>query len=321
MSKISVIIPCHNSFKLMKNVICSLENQTFRDFEVIVVDDCSDDDSYEKLMNYKEKSKLEVTVLKNDKNSGPGAARNLAINYSTSEWLAFCDSDDWYEYDFLERMIESANKNNADIVMCNYNKVFNNGNKVSVDYTSVFCESSTKREIIAYSKSSLCLLLVKRYLFDDLKIPSLFNGEDIAIVPVLLSKAKKIIALTKSLYCYYIRDDSVSNRPSVRIFDNILDAYKVIQNLIPNKFSIEKEFLCIKAVLYGGTLNAFKAGNSIKQIKKEVEKFKIAYPNWIDNPYIKSLGRSKVIYLKCLWHRIYFLNLLLAKIHYYYTQR
>ena len=101
MSKISVIIPCYNAEKYIKKCFEGLEKQTFREFDVIVVDDFSTDNSLNILYEIKQNSKLKIKVIKMKQNVGPGEARNVGIKASDSEYLAFCDSDDYYEENFL----------------------------------------------------------------------------------------------------------------------------------------------------------------------------------------------------------------------------
>ena len=102
--KFSVIIPCYNSWQFMERGLRSLEEQSFSDFEVIFVDDCSTDDTYSRLITYQQSSTMNISVFRNEKNSGPGEARNNGIKRAQGEYLAFLDSDDWYEKDFLQKM-------------------------------------------------------------------------------------------------------------------------------------------------------------------------------------------------------------------------
>ena len=100
MSKISVIIPCYNAEKYIKKCFDGLEKQIFKEFDVIVIDDFSTDNSLNILYKIKQKSKLKIKVIEMKQNVGPGEARNVGIKASDSEYLAFCDSDDYYEENF-----------------------------------------------------------------------------------------------------------------------------------------------------------------------------------------------------------------------------
>ena len=90
---VSVIIPCYNCAEWIEKCLTALENQTYRNFEVLCVDDCSTDATYAIIESYKDHSKLNINLLKNEKNSGPAISRNRAALIAQGEWLAFCDSD------------------------------------------------------------------------------------------------------------------------------------------------------------------------------------------------------------------------------------
>ena len=156
MSKISVIIPCYNAEKYIKKCFEGLEKQTFREFDVIVVDDFSTDNSLNILYEIKQNSKLKIKVIKMKQNVGPGEARNVGIKASDSEYLAFCDSDDYYEENFLYCLYNKAVEQNADVVMCNSKLRLQNGSFRNNSYTNIFKIYNTKSDYIALSRTSLC---------------------------------------------------------------------------------------------------------------------------------------------------------------------
>lgn len=319
--EISVIIPCYNSFYLMKRCLQSLENQTFKEFEIIIVDDCSQDGSYEKLLDYKKKNLKKVRVYRSLKNIGAGGARNIGIKYAKGKYLTFCDSDDWYEENFLELMYYNITKYKADVIMCNYKKVFENGCSKNVDYVFNFESTTPKEAYIALSKSSLCLLMVEKDLFKNLQIPNLKNGEDVAIVPVILSKSRCIVSINDFLYNYYIRNGSQSNKPDIKIQKNLLEAYEYIIDNIEEKYKLEKQFLGIKIVLYGVILNCFKAGERIENICQILNNFNIKNTGWGKNKYLSNLGIVQKVFIKLVKYRLWVLLWIVSKLHYLYTRR
>lgn len=312
---VSVIIPCYNSFHLMGKCLEALESQTVKEFEVIIVDDCSKDDSYNKLLNYKKNSNLKISVLKTKKNSGPGEARNVGIRHSTGKIITFCDSDDWYEVNFIEEMKKKIDEYEADIVMCNYNQVFENKKILKMNYTKKFNEKSTIAEYLANSHDSLCLLAIKREIIEKVKIPKLFNGEDMASIPIIISNCKKISYTDKYLYNYYIRNDSSSNNINKDVFNSMIYVFELIKNRINKTYNDEIEFIGIKTILYAATLTGFKSKIENKQIIYEVNKFIRQYPNYYKNKYNKSLDIKKRIYIFFIKNKLYVLNRLYCKIH------
>ncbi|MDQ2085662.1 glycosyltransferase family A protein [Herbivorax sp. ANBcel31] len=317
---VSIIIPCYNSFKLMGRCLESLENQTYKNFEVIIIDDCSTDNSYNDLLKYKETSNIDFKVYKNKVNCGPGESRNVGISYAKGEWLAFSDSDDWYVEDFIEKMLKKAVEKKADIVMCDHNYVYSDGRLEKCNAMNFFNDSSTKRDFIAYSRTSLWRLFIKKSLFNDIKIPKLYNGEDLAVVPQLLAKSDVIAVEHEALYNYLVRGDSISLKPNKRVYASLIEAFSIVQNSIKKRYPLECEFIGIKTILYGVTLNAFKAGISRKELYRILKAFNEEYPKWPKNPHIKKLGLFKRVYLKSIYFRLYIFNKLYAQIHFRLTK-
>ncbi len=120
MSIVSVIVPVYNAQKTLEKCLDALINQTYKDFEVICVDDGSQDSSFEILKQYAGKdSRFKVYT---QENHGPAFTRHYAISQSNnSKYLMFCDADDWYEPDMIKEMVETIEKENVDIVMCDSN--------------------------------------------------------------------------------------------------------------------------------------------------------------------------------------------------------
>lgn len=321
MVSISVIIPCYNSFHLMGKCLDSLENQTYKDFEVVIVDDHSEDDSFENLINYRNNSKLNLKILRNEMNCGPGFSRNVGLNNTSSEWVAFCDSDDWYDYDFLEKMLRKVKHDNAELVMCDHNFVYRNGNMRQGKTMKYFREGSTKKEYLALSMSSLCRLLIKRDLFQGIKVPELYNGEDVALVPQILKKASIITFIDEPLYNYYIRNNSTSNTPSSKISESLITAFSIITDSIGELYPKECEYLGIKIVLYGATLNAFKANVKMTKVREFVNEFSSSYPQWHKNIYLNKLGWKKIAYIIFIRKKLFIVNKIYSKIHLWYTTK
>ena len=113
--KISVIIPVYNAEKYLERCLDSACKQTLQDIEIICVDDCSTDGSFEILKKYSKNYK-NLIVIKLEKNQGESAARNAGLSAAKGEYLAFMDNDDEIDLNFYEKLYEKAAKTNADIV-------------------------------------------------------------------------------------------------------------------------------------------------------------------------------------------------------------
>lgn len=114
---VSVIVPVHNTGKLLAECVSSILNQSLNNIELICVDDGSTDDSLEILRGF---SRIDsrVIIFQNSKNSGPGVSRNEGITIARGEYISFVDSDDWINKDCLKTMYESAKKYNTDLTLC-----------------------------------------------------------------------------------------------------------------------------------------------------------------------------------------------------------
>ena len=113
--KISVIVPVYNVEKYLSKCLESVLNQTFKDFELIIVNDGSTDNSQGIIDKYSSIDSRVISLLK--KNGGQGSARNYGLQYANGEFITFIDSDDWVELTMFEEMYNFAIKNNSDVVV------------------------------------------------------------------------------------------------------------------------------------------------------------------------------------------------------------
>lgn len=126
---VSVVIPCYNCEKYIRITIESVLHQTMKDFEIIVVDDCSTDRSYE-IVREMASEDPRIRVLKNEANQGVAAARNKGIEAAEGEKIALLDSDDLWLEDKLERQLDLSRRTGAEIIYCSYDLIDERGNQV-----------------------------------------------------------------------------------------------------------------------------------------------------------------------------------------------
>lgn len=309
----SVIIPCYNGWKYFFKCLNSLENQTILPNQVIVVDDCSTDNSYEQLLNYSKNSKLNIIVLKNEINSGPSVSRKNGLNYVTSSHVLFCDCDDWYELNTLEKIKNAIISSNADLIIFdNYRIIGDKKEKANVTMRFL---NSKKNEIMALYPMSLSRFGVSYDIVKNVVFPPLYNGEDGAVAPQIIEKAKNISVIEDALYNYYFRENSVSMKPSKKAYLGMIEAFRVVKENVSNLYDEEIEFLGVKFVCIAATLSAIKAGIDNKMIRSFISEYKIDYPNWYKNKYIKSLPKSRRVYLLFLRKNHLGICRIICKIH------
>ena len=294
---VTIVIPCYNVAKYIKRCIDSLVDQSFQKFKVILVDDKSTDDTYQYLLQLQATSRLDIMVLQNSCNSGPAVSRNKGILEADTKYITFCDSDDWYEPDFLKTMVSLLEDNAADMAFCGYKVVDEHGNSQS---RPVYNRSGliSREEAFCLDADSLCMLMVKTDIMKNTLLPDLRNGEDVATVPLLMAKANRYAATVSCLYNYFRRSDSASERPTMKAVESLVCSYQYVQKNFPDKYIKEKEFLGIKNLLYSTIITLFSCSNNRHMAKSLLQEFEDIYPNWKNNPYITSLRIYKKVILR-----------------------
>lgn len=294
---VTIVIPCYNVAKYIKRCIDSLVGQSFQKFKVILVDDKSTDDTYQYMLQLQATSGLDIMVLQNSCNSGPAVSRNKGILEADTKYITFCDSDDWYEPNFLKTMVSLLEDNAADMAFCGYKVVDEHGNSQS---RPVYNRSGliSREEAFCLDADSLCMLMVKTDIMKDTLLPDLRNGEDVATVPLLMAKANRYAATVSCLYNYFRRSDSASERPTMKVVESLVCSYRYVQENFPDEYIKEKEFLGIKNLLYSTIITLFSCSNDKRTAKELLNEFETIYPNWKNNPYITSLRIYKKVILR-----------------------
>lgn len=126
MAKVSIILPVYNVKPFLREALDSVINQTMQDIEIICVDDCSTDGSYDILQEYASKDSR-IKVVKQEKNQGEVVAKYVGALQASSEYIATLDPDDYYALDFCEVLYNEIIKNNADVACCNRQHISEDG--------------------------------------------------------------------------------------------------------------------------------------------------------------------------------------------------
>lgn len=297
MSEITVIIPCYNGYRFIDKCLNSLENQKYRDFDVIIIDDCSTDDSLERLKDYQKNSKLSIKIIHNEKNLKLAYTRKVGVEAATTKWIAFCDCDDWYDDEFLSKMLNKALITDADAVLCDFTYAFSDGTFRYVNAMKTLNDNSSINEFIAYASMSMCSCIFKKNLYKDVVVPQINTAEDGAVTPQIYSKCRKIAIVHEGLYFYYMRLDSLSHKPSAETYRGFIIAQNIIDKHVDDKYEKELEFIGIKNICYSAVLVAIKAKMSKKDILSFYFPFKEKHIHWHKNKYLKSLPSRKRLFL------------------------
>lgn len=222
---ISIIVPVYNVEKYLKRCLDSIVNQSFNDFELILINDGSIDKSGIICDEYAQIDKRIKVVHK--ENEGVSLTRNLGISIASGEYITFIDSDDWIEQDFLKKAIEYIKKNNVSILITGF--VFENNKKIfnifNGEKDEIFLNNEIKKEFLKQNKFSWTVYdkffkreIIKKYKFDSrIKI-----GEDMLFCWQIFKNIEKIGYLPLYKYHYDISaSKTMTSDFSLKWFDGI----------------------------------------------------------------------------------------------------
>ena len=244
--QISVIIPIYNCEKYIKECLSSLIKQTFKNFEIICINDGSNDDTLKILKKFEAND--ERIIIFNQNNSGPGIARNVGMKKSKGEYLMFLDSDDIFKKTMLEELYIKIKENDSDVVICNSqnfekkkwwkkfyekNYLINDNIIKQKTFSSLDIEKDFFNLFIWWPWDKL----YKRKFIENLGIEyqNLKSSEDLFFVAASVITAKKISYLDKILINHRIGiKNSVSNSRQ-KSWDNFYYALKELKNFIKEK--------------------------------------------------------------------------------------
>lgn len=297
--RFSIVIPCYNSSSTIIRALDSLSHQNFDNYEVIVVDDCSTDNTVEIINRYIADGHNNVKLLSNDINMGPGASRNKALDNVSGEYIAFIDSDDYVSENYFEKLNYAIDENKADLIYIGCQLVIGNEKRLSARINA-----KSKADYMALSSGSLCMIVSSTKIWHGIKLPSIKSAEDIAVIPLLYYRANNIINIPDPLYNYIYNGESISSKPKISTVQNFIDSFEYTRSLIPAedvKDSIE--FHGIKTIIYGAILNSIKVGLTRKDILYILKDFETKYPNWIKNKYVQQYPLRKRIFLNLASHK------------------
>lgn len=246
--KVSVVIPVYNIEAHLGQCLDSVIGQSLREIEIICVDDGSTDGSPPILAEYATRdSRLKVVT---QANAGPGVARNTGMARATGEYLIFLDSDDWFEPDFLEKMVTQAQKTNADVTICRADE-FDNATGKTLDGSWMlktqylpgesFAPEEIKEHIFQFTYGMPWDKLYRRAMVEEsgLQYPPLRNSEDLAFVLPSLLAAKRIAVVDHVLLHHRVnRSASVSNTRSGQP-DAPYDAFGIVKSYLEDRGLME----------------------------------------------------------------------------------
>ncbi len=278
---ISIIVPIYNVEIYLEKCLNSIINQTYKNIEILLINDGSSDNSLRICKKYQKKDKR--IVLINKKNGGLSSARNAGIDKASGNYLLFIDSDDYIEIDMIEKLYNNIKSNNADISICNFFITKKNKDRKNKSCKNFTVRDEKKYNYLYNSYSLQTILswnkLYKKCLFKNIRYPEGLLHEDQYVIDEILNRAKIINYMTSEfLYHYVQREKSIMNTFNIKRFDVIKGLEKRIiffENINRNDLVIRTKVEKLQSLYF--LLNYTKKYNFNKSDKEIIELYKKDY--------------------------------------------
>ena len=254
---LSIVLPVFNVEKYLERCIKSILEGTYKDLELVIVNDGTKDDSENIIIRYLEKYNNITYIVK--ENGGLSHARNVGYTYAKGEYIAFFDSDDYIEKDMYEKLMAKVKDYNYDIVVCDlYMEYEQTGKKIYVgsnvekEYKDVEednNEINIRKEImeniyIAVHNKIYKKELIEKTFENGMPFVNGMYYEDIVYTYSILQNTRSISFVKEPLYYYVQRTSSISNNYDKKLYDIITSVEMLIENAVENnRFEDYKEIL------------------------------------------------------------------------------
>lgn len=302
MSKVTIIVPVYNVENYLRRCLDSILKQSYSDFDIICINDCSPDHCDEILDDYAGCFPEKLKVLKNEKNIGLGRTRERGIRHASGEYLMFIDSDDYIREDFVQSYVEEMEKYRCDIVIGGYIRDVDGNFKVHKVSDSVW-------SLVTYPIACAKMFRKEFLLENKLEFSNVKCGEDIYFSLCAFSCGAACRVIDYAGYYYYFNRASITGslnytkeheKMIAYIFDSFMRKYDL------HTMSKEKQDI-IEYTYIANMMNAlinYGHGGKIKCMKKKYEFFindmSNRFPDYKRNPHVgilKPKGQSLKIRL------------------------
>lgn len=302
--KVSIIIPVYNSEKYIDACLNSVLNQSYKNIEVVIVNDGSKDNSLKAIQKYNNIDKR--IKLIDQENSGPSEARNNGIIYATGRYIVFIDCDDTVESLYIEKLVNKINTENLDLVCCGYKDLSEygkidytdfkfKGNQSVIDFAKLVCKGTGG---VPWGKIYKKDIIVKHNLKMDKEI---FMCEDLVFVLEYVSHCKSFGCVDEHLYNYNrLNQNSISSNISIQYIENYKNVFERIRYILAS-INMEKDEIdeIIKDRIQGFTINLLEK-QSLLRLKigklKALENIEVILSTDYIQQYISRFRSDNYIY-------------------------
>lgn len=333
MKKVSIIMATYNAENTVEASVKSVIEQTYKDIEVIIVNDGSKDKTLDILKDLSDR--YDNVIVLDQENSGPGRARNAAIDIAEGEYMMFIDSDDFYSNDMVERMVNEIESNNYDLCVCGIkNQYVKNGQitghkdwvKDSIIYNNrkeLF--SDLDNFISSGLLNSMCNKIYKSNIIKKRDIRVLEGsdmGEDLCFNILYIDECKTISIMKETLYIYTIdvtkgltsafRENEFDKRKiNLKILNNLYEKNNLNRNRIYFEYVI-MAYSCFTHLFKEENKNSFK--ENIQFIREVINSEELSEA--LNNIRYENIVQfvSTIILKSKMYTMIYFISFLLNKV-------
>lgn len=312
--KISVIVPVYNAEKYLSRCVDSIIHQTFKELEIILVDDGSTDRSGEICDAYSKKD-VRICVIHKE-NEGVSSARNIGLQLARGEYIGFVDSDDYIDPDMYMILVDRLISASADISICGISDLYAGKNFVKDDAEEIVVNTDhlTALKMMLTGKNitaSPCTKLFRATLRKGIEFSEgIHYGEDALFFSHLILSAKRVVFTSRKLYFYYHRSGSVTTKSYSADTYDIIKVYRLIWKQI-KEFCPDLLDVATYRLLWAHfvVLDSLLSVEDYKKYPEYVEIVSFLRANWlsvIGNKYFWKVRRIGVVCLK-INVKLYFL--------------
>lgn len=305
--KVSIIVPVYNTESFLKKCLNSLISQSLKEIEIILINDCSTDNSFKILQEYKKNYPNNIVIIDLTTKKGPGGARNEGLKIAKGNYIAFVDSDDDVETTMFENLYNIAKNNNYDMVDCAFyyealDEVFLTTSNEALGELNI----NKRKELILHS-GFIWSKIYKKAIITENNIKFRYNVayEDIDFLRIFILHCNKVGSINKVLYNHRINNNSLTqlNNNKIKIDDKILSMKALFIKFSDlsffDEYKDELTYLVYKTYMvlldYVIKLNIYKEDSRIFKKLHDFFKELVIY-DYHSNKYILKIKESDRVF-------------------------
>ena len=300
MCKFSIIVPCYNIEKNVNFLFNMLSVREYSDYEVIFIDDCSRDQTFDVLCKT-QPSRSEYRCFRcfqTQQNGGPGVARNVGLEFAEGEYILFCDSDDGFNIDILPKLDTFLSQHQDSDMIVFPHRVLKNGKTAKVDKYKSYDDSATisPQDIVLGNLAPWAKLYKAQIIRENqLKFPTRWTGEDACFVINYVIHLQKIYKMDYYYYDYIVNRSSITHKKGIDF--NQQTTFEILQPIYRKHFPDIEVKMFAKMHLLTKAKQMCAVSLPTKEIRYWFRNENKRYPNWINQMDLQNQSLyNKMIY-------------------------